>query len=169
MTNATVRNARTSDRNRIVAFDHLAQLDAGRISFIDRVLSSGMCLVADLEGRAVGYGALEYTFYENGFVSLVYVAEPERRRGIGRRLVEALAERCRTPKLFTSTNQSNKPMQALLESLGYVRSGTIQNLDPGDPELVYFLDLRRHVAYPQVGAAARRDPRDHKSLQRQGR
>ena len=44
-------------------------------------------------------------------------------------------------KLFTSTNQSNTPMQALLALLGYVRSGVIDNLDPGDPELVYFLDL----------------------------
>jgi hypothetical protein len=35
--------------------------------------------------------------------------------------------------LFASTNESNVPMQALLDSLGYVQSGIINNLDPGDP------------------------------------
>lgn len=28
-------------------------------------------------------------------------------------------------------------MQRLLERLGYERCGSIENLDPGDPELVY--------------------------------
>lgn len=29
-------------------------------------------------------------------------------------------------------------MQNLLKKLGYERSGIIHNLDPGDPELIYF-------------------------------
>lgn len=45
---------------------------------------------------------------------------------------------CQTTKLFTSTNLSNLPMQALLTKLGYRLSGVIHNLDDGDPELVYF-------------------------------
>ncbi len=60
--------------------------------------------------------------------------------------MEALAARCDTPKLFTSTNQSNQPMQQLLDALGYLPSGVIHNLDPGDPELVYMLNLRERVA-----------------------
>jgi len=55
--------------------------------------------------------------------------------------MEALASRCETRKLFTSTNESNQPMQQLLSVLGYVPSGVIHNLDPGDPELVFYLDL----------------------------
>jgi len=43
--------------------------------------------------------------------------------------------------LFTSTNESNKPMDALLQLLGYVPGGVIENLEPGDPEKLYFLDL----------------------------
>ena len=141
-----IREATPSDRDAIVAFDHVVHFEPARIPFIDRVLSSATCLVAECEGRVVAYGSLEYTFYSSGFVSMVYVAEPERRRGIGRSLMEALAERCTTPKLFTSTNQSNKPMQALLALLGYIPSGVIENLDPGDPELVYFLDRRARAA-----------------------
>jgi hypothetical protein len=33
-------------------------------------------------------------------------------------------------------------MQSLLAKLGYVPSGIIYNLDEGDPELVYFKQLR---------------------------
>jgi hypothetical protein len=49
-----------------------------------------------------------------------------------------LESECRTEKLFTSTNLSNLPMQSLLAKRGYKLSGVIDNLDPGDPELVYF-------------------------------
>ncbi|MHC8315013.1 hypothetical protein [Pseudomonas sp. LB3P31] len=40
-------------------------------------------------------------------------------------------------KIFTSTNVSNMPMRQLLEQLGYQPSGTVENLDPGDPELIF--------------------------------
>ena len=39
--------------------------------------------------------------------------------------------------MFTSTNQSNLPMQRLCDRLGYVKSGYVENLDEGDPELIY--------------------------------
>jgi hypothetical protein len=33
-------------------------------------------------------------------------------------------------------------MQAVYESLGFVRSGFVENLDEGDPEIIYFKRLR---------------------------
>ena len=45
---------------------------------------------------------------------------------------------CQTPKLFSSTNQSNRPMQALFAKAGFEQSGMIHNLDPDDPEIVYY-------------------------------
>lgn len=141
-----IREGTPADRDAIVALDHMAQSDPGRVRFIDRIFRSAVCLVAEREWTVVAYAALEYTFYEHGFVSMLYVAQPHRRHGIGRALMQALAARCDTPKLFTSTNQSNRPMQQLLEGLGYTPSGVIHNLDPGDPELVYMLDLRGGAA-----------------------
>ena len=50
---------------------------------------------------------------------------------------------CLPDKLFTSTNQSNTQMQALCETLGYVKSGWVDNLDEGDPEIIYFKRMSR--------------------------
>jgi len=136
-----IRDAMASDCDAIVSVDHALQNEPARVAFSERSLRSATCLVAEREGRVIAYGVLEYSFFDNGFVSMVYVAEPERRHGVGRALLEELAERCATPKLFTSTNESNRPMQQLLHLLGYVPSGVVENLDPDDPELFYFLDL----------------------------
>ena len=136
-----IREGRPEDRDSIIAFDCIAHSNAERVEFIERALRSATCLVADQDGTIIGYVVLEYTFYDQGFVSMLYVAEPARRRGVGRTLMREIETRCRTAKLFTSTNESNDPMQSLLRSLGYVPSGVIHNLDPGDPELVFFLDL----------------------------
>lgn len=43
----------------------------------------------------------------------------------------------KTSKVFSSTNQSNKRMQQLFHNLGFVKSGVIDNLDEGDPEIIY--------------------------------
>ncbi len=40
-------------------------------------------------------------------------------------------------RVWTSTNESNAPMRALLGSAGFVESGRVDNLDPGDPELIF--------------------------------
>ena len=138
-----IRDANYSDRDGILAIDEIAQCDQERIDFIDRVLDSATCLVADSNGTVIAYGVLEYSFFGNGFVSMLYVAKSARRRGVGRSLMRALANQCKASKLFTSTNESNSAMRALLATLGYVPSGVIENLDPDDPELVFFLNLNR--------------------------
>ena len=74
---------------------------------------------------------------------MLQVHENFRRRGIGSALMNYATTKCKEEKLFTSTNQSNTPMQRLLEKLKYERSGIIYNLDPGDPELIYFKRIRQ--------------------------
>lgn len=94
-------------------------------------------LVAEIDGEIVGSVEMEYSFFGRGFVTTLKVVESHRRRGIGTALMEAVAARCETSQLFTSTNESNIAMQRLLDRLGYVASGVVHNLDPGDPELFY--------------------------------
>ena len=91
--------------------------------------------------EVIGYGVLNYTFYYNGCIDMLYVHSEHRRRGAGAALLQHMESLCRTPKLFTSTNLSNLRMQSLLAKLGYELSGVIHNLDEGDPEIVYFKRL----------------------------
>lgn len=136
-----IRPARASDAQAIKTFDAIARFDASRVTLIDRSIESNQCFVAVVDERVVAYGILNYTFYEQGFVGMLYVHPEFRRRGIGSALMTCLEGRCKTVKIFTSTNQSNTPMQALLAKLGYRPSGIIENLDEADPELVYMKRL----------------------------
>ena len=136
-----IRSGTADDLDAIISFDHVANSDPGRVEFIRQALSSKLCLVVEEDHQVNAYAVLDYSFFGCGFVSMLYVATTARRRGIGRRLMNTMEANCKTTKLFTSTNETNIPMRALLESLGYIPSGTIYNLDPGDPEMVYFKDL----------------------------
>jgi GNAT superfamily N-acetyltransferase len=77
-------------------------------------------------------------FFERDFVELLLVTEQRRRLGIGRKLLDAAVGARGTDVIFTSTNESNWPMRALLEEGGWSLSGRLDGLDDGDPELVYF-------------------------------
>lgn len=141
-----IRLADLADAEQISRFDDVARTDPARVQFINRAIASGQCHVYEQGGVVVAYGVLEYSFYGNGFVSMLYVHPERRRQRIGEKLMRHMESLCRTDRLFTSTNQSNRPMQALLERLGYQRSGCIENLGEGDPEMVYFKSKRLNAA-----------------------
>ena len=137
-----LRIAATTEADSIIAFDHLAASDPARVRFIQDQIKSSACHIAVIDGNVVAYAVLNYKFYDNGWIEMLYVHPQFRRQGIGSALIRHLINECRTPKLFTSTNQSNFPMQQLLSSLEFDRSGWIENLDENDPEMVYFKRLR---------------------------
>ena len=137
------RPGEETDIPALIALDRLAQADERRRRFIRKSVVSGKCMVATAEAEVIGYAVLEYTFYDNGFLSMLYVHPNHRRKGVGSSLLKYAESACKTKKIFTSTNHSNKAMQSLLDKVGYERSGVIENLDEGDPELVYFKRLER--------------------------
>jgi|SRR5688572_22226362 len=134
----SIRPAVESDIEGLWKLDHIAQREEERREFIRCEVAAGDCFVAVIDEMVVGYGVLNYTFHHNGCIDMLYIHSDYRRCGIGTALLRHMELRCRTPKLFTSTNQSNLGMQSLLAKLGYEPSGVIHNLDEGDPELVYF-------------------------------
>jgi len=134
----SIRQAIPGDIATIRALDPLAQRSIQRGSFIERSVLSRECYVIDEGNCVVGYGILEYSFYELGFVAMLYICPEYRRRGAGSMLMEHFQSTCQTPKIFTSTNLSDLPMQSLLAKLRYSLSGIIHHLDENDPEVVYF-------------------------------
>lgn len=138
-----IRDATLCDAPTIYAVDPMAMEEGNRRQQIRGWLSAGNAVVAVIDGVAVGYAVLEYTFFGRGFISMLMVEKESRRKGVATSLVTRLEERCETDKLFTSTNESNKPMQALMQSMSYEPSGTVYNLDDGDPELFYVKRLER--------------------------
>lgn len=133
-----VRAAKPNELEALIEVDTYAQSHSSRVAELERALGTQACLLAELQGKPVGYVVVEHSFFGQGFVPLVCVARSHQRLGIGTTLLSAAEEACRTPKLFTSTNASNQAAQRLFLRAGFVRSGVIENLDAGDPELVYF-------------------------------
>ena len=138
----SIRPAVENDIDALCSLDLIARREGERREFIRREVVAGNCFVAVADGTVIGYGVLNYNFYHNGCVDMLYVHSEHRRRGAGEALLRHMESLCRTPKLFTSTNLSNLRMQSLLAKLGYELSGVIHNLDEGDPEIVYFKRLR---------------------------
>ena len=136
-----IRIAISTDLPGIFQIDPLAESSRERRESIQSAVTAGFCHIAEKD-KIIGFTLLDYSFYGNGFISLLVVHPDFRRQGVATTLMKYLETFCTKDKLFTSTNESNLPMQALLEKLGYLPSGIIYGLDEGDPELVFRKDLR---------------------------
>jgi ribosomal protein S18 acetylase RimI-like enzyme len=133
----SIRLAVSADIHSILRFDQVAQREERRRAFIAHSVDAGTCWVIVDAQQVAGYAVLNYSFFEQGFISVLYIHPDYRRQGAGLRLMQHLETICQTEKLFTSINLSNLPMQSLLARLSYLLSGVIHHLDEGDPELVY--------------------------------
>ena len=131
------RAALPGDVDAMLACDAYAQAHASRGEAVRAAVGQGHCQVAIRAGQVAGYVLTRDDFFDYGFVSLVVVSPAHQRRGVGLHLLAAAEAACTTVKLFTSTNQSNGAAQRLFASAGFMRSGQIDHLDEGDPELVY--------------------------------
>jgi GNAT superfamily N-acetyltransferase len=122
------RQATISDAESLSHFEWKVPHDA---------LSRGEIYIAGADGVPQAYAILNYSFYSRPWIAILFVAEPHRRRGLGRTIIQEIEKICPGKKLFTSTELPNIPMQSLLKSLGFQLSGIIENLQK-NPELIYF-------------------------------
>lgn len=102
-----------------------------------------LALVAVADGQIAGYLEMSPTFFYREFVSLLSVHPAHRRQGVATALMKAAEARCHAGQVFTSTNLSNQPMQALLARMAYRVCGFVEDLDEGDPELIFVKRLNR--------------------------
>ncbi|MEM1158245.1 MAG: GNAT family N-acetyltransferase [Verrucomicrobiota bacterium] len=137
-----IRLASEYDLSALFQIDHIARGNLEkRREFLSGTVDRSECYVASIEEELIGYAVFNYTFFRNGTINMLYIKEEFRGRGIGGQLIDYIERLCPEEKLFTSTNQSNLRMRRLMEKKGFEKSGVIENLDEGDPEIVYLKRL----------------------------
>ncbi|HEY3799018.1 MAG TPA: GNAT family N-acetyltransferase [Caulobacteraceae bacterium] len=105
--------------------DHLSEL-----------LGAGLSWAAFAGEAEVGFAIVTRHFFGHAFIDLLFVAEAQRRSGAGSALMARCVDAATGDRVFTSTNESNAPMRALLAKAGWLPAGMVDYLDPGDPELI---------------------------------
>jgi ribosomal protein S18 acetylase RimI-like enzyme len=140
----SIEKAKPSQLGRICQIDERQIGSRARKVFIENAVLARNCLVARVDREIVGFAITDQTFYGQTFIWLLIVTPEHRRKGVATGLIRVIESSCPTSKLFTSTNSSNAIMQQLLDKLGFVPSGRIDNLDENDPELVYFKRVRKN-------------------------
>ncbi len=98
-------------------------------------------LVADSGEAVVGVLAYRTDWFQCTLVSLVCVRQDLRRRGVARALVKAVEQMSPSPRLFSSTEETNAPSIRMHTALGFVPSGHIDNLPQGYRELFFYKRL----------------------------
>ena len=127
-----------SDFEGIARVDYAAGVDEDRRALISKGVAQESCWIAGRDDLLEGYLVLSRRhFFGRDFVSLVEVTVSAWRQGLAGALFKAAENGATTQQLFTSTNQSNRPMRALLDARGYREAGIIDHLDLEDPEIVF--------------------------------
>lgn len=117
----------------------MAQVEQSRRIDIQQWVIQQHSYVLELKGVVVAYAVMHRHFFAQSFVEMLMIDPHYRRMGLGLIFLNYLKTKSFTPKLFSSTNASNIPMQALLQSAGFNACGFIDQLDAADPELIYYI------------------------------
>jgi GNAT superfamily N-acetyltransferase len=109
--------------------------------FIRSHLEGHHVLVAEREGEVVGFLAYRTDWFQCTFVSLVSVRKDDRRQGVARALYRTVEEIFPSPRLYSSTEETNGVSIQMHCALGFVPSGHIDNLPQGYRELLFYKRL----------------------------
>lgn len=129
--------ARIEHFDEIFAMDQEVIGDFSRRDYLRSAIHEKRCIIHQTEKGIAGFLIFTNDFFDNSFISLVIIKPTERRKGIATTLLNFYVEMAATPKIFSSTNQSNTSMQKVFEMAGFIKSGYIENLDDGDPEIIF--------------------------------
>lgn len=98
-------------------------------------------VVAERDGEAVGYARLEYLWSTVPYLALIYVRPEHRRRGVGKAMLEFLAERLRCQGhagLYSSSQADEAAPQAWHRHVGFEECGFIAGINRGGVGEVFF-------------------------------
>jgi ribosomal protein S18 acetylase RimI-like enzyme len=99
-------------------------------------------LIAEERGDVVGVLAYRTDWFGCTFVSVVAVAAAARRRGVAHALFDEVGCRSPSPRLFSSTEETNAVAIQMHRALGFTAAGYIDNLPQGYRELLFYKRLR---------------------------
>src|SRR5262245_58294750 len=106
--------------------------------FIKSHLERHHLIVAEANQEIVGLLAYRTDWFQCTLVSLVVVREDFRRKGIAREFFRGVEAVSPTPRLFSSTEETNGVSIRMHTALGFKPSGHIDNLPQGARELVFY-------------------------------
>jgi ribosomal protein S18 acetylase RimI-like enzyme len=95
-------------------------------------------IVAQADGAVVGLCAYRTDWFQCTFVSLIVVQEEYRRRGIAREFLRSVEAVSPSPRIFSSSEETNGPAIRMHAALGFTPSGYIDNLPQGTRELLFY-------------------------------
>ena len=144
-----VRRATQGDLDAVLNLDQRNPVGHERSELLSARVRSGECLLFEREGKPVGYLIMRSRgFFGRDFIELLVVAAQERRTGIASRLLHEALSQSLTRETFTSTNESNVAMIALLHKRDWRFSGQLEGIDEGDPEFVFYKRAARAAIRP---------------------
>lgn len=108
-------------------------------------------LVASDAGDVVGFLVYLSDWFNCTLVSLVVVKPDRRRKGIARSLYRAVEAESRSPRLFSSTDETNAVSIQMHSALGFAPSGYIDNLPQGYRELLFYKRLAGRIGHERDG------------------
>ncbi len=109
-----------------------------RNKLLKAALKEKRALIAFMGRIPAGFLIWTKDFYSHHFIDLVLVHPQMRRKGVAQAMIKAMESICPGNKLFSSTNRSNKAMQEVFQSAGFIKAGFISHLDKGNPEWIYY-------------------------------
>jgi GNAT superfamily N-acetyltransferase len=109
--------------------------------FVRSHLDRHHLLVADAGDDVVGMLAYRTDWFQCTFVTLVSVRKDRRLRGVARALYGAVERMSPSPRLFSSTEETNAASIRMHTALGFHHSGHIDNLPQGYRELLFYKRL----------------------------
>jgi GNAT superfamily N-acetyltransferase len=110
-------------------------------AFVRSHLERHHVLVAVDDERVVGVLGFRTDWFQCTFVSLVSVHKDYRRRGVARALYARVERMTPSPRLFSSTEETNGVSIRMHTGLGFAPSGHIDNLPQGYRELLFYKRL----------------------------
>ncbi|MEQ2528428.1 GNAT family N-acetyltransferase [Bacillaceae bacterium CLA-AA-H227] len=133
------------DLEEVVNIDSEVIGSDSRCGYFKKAIDEARCIGVIHENAIMGFLIFDTHFFDCSFIPLIIVKPSERRKGYATSLIQHFISIAPTTKIFSSTNQSNKQMHEVFKRNGFIQSGYVDNLDEGDPEIIYFRNIENET------------------------